>query len=222
MKNATIATGLIAVLMITTALAFKLTHLPGAGTLLMCTGLFLSLYYTMYALDRLNEKNRNITSAIKVTTAICIICIELGVTFRLNYWPYANILLEAGLFGFSLVLVPQLCIQKMREFNTDVPGNLAGALALSCFGLGALFKLENWPGAAVLLTLVPVFLSFYFTRYLLDKTIEVETKHRYLRSAFMVIVAGSIISLYFMKSIEIHDAQNVTVNEQPIQITAAR
>lgn len=222
MKNATIIFGFITVLLITTTVAFKLTHLPGAGVLLTCTGILLSVYYALHVLDLLNEKNGTITKAIKFTAVLCLVCVELGITFRINHWPFANLLLVAGLLTFSLVLIPQFYFQATKAPHSDIVRNISGALALMCFGLGVLLKLEHWPGAPVLLAVVPVLLLVYFAKYIKDNSIAADVKHRYLRSAFMVIVVGSIISLYFVKSMEIHDADNVPENEWYQQTVAAR
>jgi hypothetical protein len=212
-KKATIIIGFITALSITTADVFKFTHLPGAGTALYLTGLLLSVFFALFILDKMSEMSGGRTLPSHIAAALSAMLCGLGVTFRIWHWPGADVLLILGLCCFSLVFIPMLLIQKSKDAGADNIRNGAAALGFMAFGLGTLFKLEHWPGAPILLSvlLVALFLV-YFPRYIMDKTIEPETKHRYLRNSFFTIVIGSLIALYFIKSIETHDLDNVPGN----------
>ena len=117
-------------------------------------------------------------------------------------------MLTLGLAGFSLVFLPLYFFEKSKEKGTDGIMDAAGAAGLALFALGTLFKLMQWPGAAVLLTLGGASLFMVcFPKYIMNRSLDSETKHRYLRSSFFVIVIGALLALYFIKSIEIHDAR---------------
>lgn len=216
MKKATNSIGYITAFAIVVTSVFKFEHFPGAGAMLCLTGLILSVYFPVFIIDRMNEKNEGKTSNASVTAAISSSLISLGIVFRLWHWPGANILFTLGFVCFSLVFIPMLFMQRSKEAGADTILNLSGASGLACFGLGILFKLMHWPGAAMLLALCPAFLFLvYFPKYMMNSTISIEVKHNYLRNSFFVIVIGTLVALYFIKSIEIHDMEvKVSVNEK--------
>lgn len=214
MKKATIITGYITALCMSLVLTFKLTHLPGTEALLKVTGMLLPLFFAFFILDKMRENsNGNIlpSHAIGAMSGALII---LGVTFRLWFWPGADLFLITGLLSFGLIFIPAMVIQKSKVSGVDNTRNIAGALGLICLSLGVLFKLEYLPGAYLLLALsAALFFLVYFPRIMADQAMEQETKRRFLRNSFFSLVIGSLVLLYFAQSIEIHDTYNVPEND---------
>jgi hypothetical protein len=211
-KKATIIIGFLTGLSITTAELVKFTHLPGARVMLYTTGLLLSVFFALFILDKMKETDGR-TFPSHIAAALSAMFTDLGITFRINHWAGADMFLITGLLCFSLLFIPLIFIQRSREGGTNNARNAAGAMGLISFGLGTLFKLEHWPGAALLLSLLPAFLFLvYFPMYIADKSIDPEKKHKYLRNSFFAITIGSLIALYFIKSIEVHDMDKVPEN----------
>lgn len=209
MKNATHYIGYITAFAITVTAVLKFTHLPGAGEALSITGLLLGIYFPVFIIAKAKQKTQGRTLPSHVAAAICVSLMELGITFRLGHWPGASLLLVLGLAGFSLVFIPILLIQKSKETGADHIMNWSGGLGLAAFALGTLFKLQHWPGAAMLLIVSPLLLFLvYFPKYTFNRSISIETKSKYLLDSFFIIVIGTLIALYFIKSIEIHDNNN--------------
>lgn len=210
MKKLTTISGFISALAIMIAMVFKFNHFSGAGSLLAIAGLLIGFYFAIYIMNRMNEKNESGLSPSSIVAAICVLLINLGITFRIWHWTGANILLTLGLMGFSVIFIPMFWLYKSKQPNFDRIMNIAGALGLMTFALGTLLKLLHWQGAPILLSLSPVFLFLiYFPKYIINDSINKESKSRYLRESFLVIIIGALVALYFIKSIEIHDMDAV-------------
>jgi hypothetical protein len=84
---------------------------------------------------------------------------------------------------------------------------------MMAFATGALLKLEHLPGSVAMLLIFSLLLTLvYIPSVMTDHTIPDDQRHRRLRSVFMTVVAGALIALYFVKSIEVHDKDNVPEN----------
>lgn len=210
MKELTTVSGFISALAIMIAMVFKFNHFSGAGPLLSIAGLLTGIYYAVYIIDRMNEKSESGLLPSSITAAICVLLVDFGITFRIWHWTGANILLTLGLGGFALIFIPIFWLHKSKQPNFDRIMNTAGALGLMTFALGTLFKLLHWQGAPILLSLSPVFLFLiYFPKYIVSTSINQESKSRHLRESFLVIIIGTLVALFFIKSIEIHDMDAV-------------
>ena len=206
MKKLTTISGFISALAVTIAMVFKFNHFPGAGTALFIAGLLIGIYFAIYIIDRMNEKSESGLFPVSIVAAICVLFINFGITFRIWHWAGANVLLALGLIGFSIIFIPMFWLHKSKQPNFDKVMYSAGALGLITFVLGTFLKLQHWQGASIVLSLSPVFLFLiYFPKYILSTSVNQESKSRYLRESFLVIIIGALIALYFIKSIEIHD-----------------
>ena len=219
MKTATSIIGYITAFAIMVAAVFKFEHFSGAGTALMLTGFLLSIYFPVFVIDKMSDFTEGKILPSIIAAALSASLISLGITFRLWHWTGAAALLILGLGGFSLIFIPMQWAQKRKGAGTDNIMTGAGALGLSTFALGILFKLQHWTGAPILLAAGPAFLFLiYFPKYIIDPSVDKDKKSRYLRNSFFVIIIGTICALYFKKSIEIHDMDNhtqLTVSAEP-------
>lgn len=99
------------------------------------------------------------------------LCLTAGVTFKLMYWPMANILFIVGFLSLLLVFVPLLAIDRYKVSLSkalSVKAKIAmGTLAAIVTGLSGLFKMMHLQGADILLVMGAFifafgFLPFYF------------------------------------------------------------
>jgi hypothetical protein len=93
---------------------------------------------------------------------ILIILFTLGAIFKMMHWPGAGIVLTVSLGLFSLVFAPLAVINCYREEKKYAFVYLAGLITISFNFLGALFKLQHWPGAGILLTIAIIIPFVYF------------------------------------------------------------
>ena len=216
MKKAANIIGFVSAFSAMIAASFKFNHFPGAETTLYLTGLLLSIYFPAYIIAKMSEKSEGRIRSAHIVAALAASLTDLGITFRIWHWPGAAVLLTLGLTIFSFVFLPLLLILRSKEAGTDNMRNAAGALGLAAFALGTLFKLQHWQGAPILLTLSPSLLFLiYFPKYIIDQRINNNVKNKYLRNSFFVIVIGTLVALYFIKSIEIHDMTSVPKINDP-------
>jgi hypothetical protein len=201
MKKAVNIVGFIAALLLFATVVMKSNHLPGAGIALVLSGFAISIYLPFFLLYKPESETSKVRNAAAIIGTISASVINLGITFKIQHWPGAGVMIVLGLTTFALVFIPLLLKQKLSGEASERKTlmNTLGATGLTLFGLGLLFKIQHWPGAAVMLGLSVIFLFFgYFAMYLTDKTIDSEAKTAYLRKAFFSIIIGSIVATFIL------------------------
>lgn len=195
MKKSLNIIGFIAALLLFSTVAMKSNHLPGAGIVMVLSGFAISIYLPFFLLYKPGEEK--VKRGAIMIGAISASLVNLGITFKIQHWPGAGVMLVLGLTMFALIFIPALLRERLTKEGSERKTlmNTLGATGLTLFALGILFKIQHWPGAAVMLGLsVPVLFFGYFLMYLLDKSIDPETKTGYLRKAFFSIIIGSIVA----------------------------
>lgn len=132
---------------------------------------------------------------------IAPILLLIGITFKLFHWPGAGIILTLGLFITASVFLPLFAMVRIRDTRQQgdsVPmglyltGMIAGILAI----LGALFKIQHWPGASIALTLGLGTLAFAFLPiYASVKKKEAAAKNKSFNSRQIIggVIAGALV-----------------------------
>ncbi|HEX8516479.1 MAG TPA: hypothetical protein VF868_09795 [Bacteroidia bacterium] len=192
--------GFLTALLLFTTVMMKSNHLPWAGITMALSGISISMYLPFLILygndNRSAEKN-----AAMVASSISASVLSLGITFKFQHWSGAGIMIVLGLLAFAFIAVPLLLKQRLRSQGSERKTlmNTFGATGLTLFSLGLLFKIQHWPGAAVMLGLSLPFLFFgYFLLYMTDKTIGSDEKAVYLRKAFFSVIIGSVVATFIL------------------------
>lgn len=204
MKKSLNVVGFIAALLMFSTVVMKTNHLPGAGIFMVLSGVALSIYLPFFLLYKPGEASNSGKNIAGIVGAISASVINLGITFKFQHWPGAGVMIVLGLSTFALVFMPMLLRQKLNGEASERKTlmNTLGAAGLTLFALGILFKIQHWPGAAIMLGL-SVFLLFfgYFLLYMSDKTIDSEAKTSYLRKAFLSIIIGCMVTTLILLSL---------------------
>jgi hypothetical protein len=87
---------------------------------------------------------------------ILVILFALGAIFKINHWPGASIALVLSLSLFSFVFTPLALINCYKTEKKHAFVYLAGAITIIFNFVGAMFKINHWPGASILLTIAIV------------------------------------------------------------------
>ncbi len=201
MKKSLNIVGFIAALLMFTTVVMKINHLPGAGPAMVLAGVGLSIYLPFFLLYKPGEESNSGKNRIGIIGAISASVVNLGITFKFQHWPGAGVMLVLGLTCFALVFIPLLLRKKLKGEASErkTVMNTLGASGLTMFTLGILFKLQHWPGAAIMLSLSIFFLFFgYFLIYMTDKSINEEVKTTYLRKAFISVIIGCVVTSLIM------------------------
>ncbi|MDF2435908.1 MAG: gliding motility-associated protein GldL [Bacteroidota bacterium] len=196
MKKGINIIGFVTALLLFMTVVMKSNHLPGAGMVMALSGFAISVYLPFFLLYNPNGSETPVNSSIKIG-ALSGSVLNLGITFKFQHWPGASVMIVLGLTSFALIFIPLFLKYKLNNEGSERKTlmNTLGASGLTLFALGLLFKIMHWPGAAVMLGLSVLFLFCgYFLMYLLDKSIDNDSKTIYLRKAFFSIIIGSIVA----------------------------
>ena len=201
MKKSLNVVGFIAALLMFSTVVMKSNHLPGAGIIMALSGFALSVYLPFFLLYKSDEASNSGKNVAGIIGAISASVLNLGISFKFQHWPGAGVMIVLGLASFALVFIPMLLRKKLKGEPSERKTlmNTLGASGLTLFALGILFKIQHWPGAAIMLGL-SVFLLFfgYFLMYMSDKTINAEEKTSYLRKAYLSVIIGSVVTSLIM------------------------
>lgn len=136
---------------------------------------------TLYAVD---FKYRNMKNTMKTSAIAGTIMFGLASLFKIQHWPLAGILMTAGAILLAFVFLPTALGVLWKETHNKnriflfVSGFIAGAFLI----VGALFKVQHWPLAGIMLSasvLSGVFLFFPALLITIFKD-EERRKYRYL------------------------------------------
>ena len=127
---------------------------------------------TLYAVDKKYRKMKNL---MKISGVIGTIMLGFAALFKIQHWPGAGIIITSGAFTLSFIFLPSALTVLWKESQSKnrlllfISAFLAGLF----FTMGALFKIQHWPGSGLILTLaltsgILVFIPAFLTRLLRD------------------------------------------------------
>lgn len=148
----------------------------------------LSLYY-------INLKQNKMKKAVGILGIATSLMIVVGVGFKLEHWPGANITITMGLLITSFILLPLMAYVSYNKTNssqakfTHFSGYLAAVLNCVAF----IFIMQHWPGARALSILGMVILCLVFMPLYAIKSYKTsENKILGLSKSFLIL-AGIIL-----------------------------
>jgi len=154
MKNIMKISGIISTILVTFGALFKIQHWPFGGILLavgylvLLTAFLPSLMYVLYAENKAG-KNR----FVYISGFVGFFFLFLAFIFKIQHWPWANILMTAGVILICLLFLPSLLKKFIRESEDRVyvPIIYLGITCLFIYLFAFLFKMQQWPGASYLI-----------------------------------------------------------------------
>ncbi|OQA12598.1 MAG: hypothetical protein BWY67_00196 [Bacteroidetes bacterium ADurb.Bin397] len=148
MKKIMIVSGIVSALLLTIGIILKFLHLPGAaiGIVTGIAGFSLVFLPLMFAL-KVKEK-KNVTDKILAGVgAIVAILISMSVMFKLQHWPFANMMAIVSVGILLLVYLPVNLITGIRNPETKVNTIVSSILMIA--GCGLFFSLARSPQGSV-------------------------------------------------------------------------
>ncbi|MBK7391563.1 MAG: hypothetical protein IPI23_21560 [Bacteroidetes bacterium] len=148
MKKIMIVSGIISAVLITTGIILKFLHLPGAavGIVTGIAGFSLIFLPLMFALKVKEKKNVN-DKILAGVGAVVAILISMSVMFKLQHWPYANMMAVTSVGILLLVYLPVNLITGIRNPETKVNTIVSSILMIA--GCGLFFSLARSPQGSV-------------------------------------------------------------------------
>lgn len=110
---------------------------------------------TLYLINKKYRKMKKLMYVLGVAAPVLIV---VGALFKMLHWPGAGLMVTLALFATGILFLPlfvMVRIRDTRQQNESVPmglyltGMISGILTI----IGALFKVQHWAGAGILLVL---------------------------------------------------------------------
>ncbi len=208
MKKLMYVLGVAVPIIIIAALIFKVMHWPGGGPLmtlaLFTTGIVFLPIFVMVRIRDTRKQDEPVPMGLYLTGMIAGIMTVIGALMKIQYMPGASIFMTLGLVGLAFVFLPIFAVVKTREARKkNEPVNagvyISGVIAGVLFILGALFKIQHWPGAGVV-----ILVSWFSVAVLLLPFIilnQLKQKENKINNFFSIIVVVSLVAVLIMASL---------------------
>jgi hypothetical protein len=107
---------------------------------------------TLYAVD---TKYRNMKNTMKITGIAGTVLLGFAALFKIMHWSGAGIMLTLGSLLLAFVFMPSALGVLWKETHNKKKLFLyiSAFLAAMFFTMGVVFKVQHWPGAAIILSL---------------------------------------------------------------------
>jgi hypothetical protein len=207
MKNTMKISGIAGTVILGFASLFKISHLSGAGFMLTIGALVLALIFLPSALVVLwkeTHSGKRLYSFISAFIAGTFFI--FGMLFKVQHWPWANIMIILAVISGDLFFIPSLLISKLRdqESRQKRPVYILGAAGAVFYITGFLFKILHWP-AATLLVMIGLFTLFvivlpWYTWITWRQVNSVSVKFIFIIiTPLLLIVPGVLVNLNMQK-----------------------
>ncbi len=161
---------------------------------------------TLYLISKKYRRMKRTMFALGVLAPILILA---GLTFKVMHWPGAGILNTAALFITGMIFLPLFVMVRIRDtrnMGEPIPMTLyiSGMVPAMITILGAICKLQHWPGAGIMLTiglsgLALVFLPvFAITKIREGKKMDEEVNKKLILGgvlAGILVILGSLFKI---------------------------
>ncbi len=183
-------------------------------------------HQTLLLLDKKFQSMKNFTYLFGLTTAIIAI---IGALFKRMHWPGASILLAVGIGLVLLVFLPLYFVINYRE-QTEKKNPvyaIVGYFTMATLLCAALFKIQHWPGANVLIeTSIVLLVIGFIPLYVVNAFQKVGKQKIGLPYVVMVLIGAAVLLTFINVNmskdlLDIYKDETV-INEQRIEMIQDR
>ena len=132
----------------------------------------------------INQKYRIMKKFMYILGMIAPAMLITGTIFKTQHWYGAGVLLTLSLFILGAIYLPVFVMVKIRDTSKEgkkvnMPMYIFGLIAGIIFIAGAMFKIQHWPGAGIMISLsglvtVLIFIPILVVQALKDKENQVQ------------------------------------------------
>lgn len=149
-----------------------------------------------------NQKYRIMKKLMYVLGITAPLLLILGATFKSFHWPGASVMIVLSLFMLGAAYLPVFVMVKIRDTREkggtiNKPMYIFGALGGIIFLTGAMFKINHWPGAGVMIYLSALVTLLIFIPILVIRTIK-DKEHQVENFTTLVFVLAFIAITYML------------------------
>tara|TARA_B110000046_G_scaffold66152_1_gene73987 strand:- start:126 stop:866 length:741 start_codon:yes stop_codon:yes gene_type:complete len=147
---------------------------------------------TIYLLTLKLRKMKRVTS---ITGLISASLVLLGTIFKLMHWPGAGIMLVLGSAIIALIVLPLMAFLALNNntVSTNTSSIIFGYGAAILLTIGTIFKVQHWPGAAVVANIGFAFLVLVFMPLYMLKAYKTSENKMLALSKTVIIIAGIVL-----------------------------
>ncbi len=134
---------------------------------------------------------------IYISGLISAIVLTTGTSFKIEHWPGARILLTAAIGIFALFFVPAALMNNYKQENKNAYLYISIFITLLISFSAALFKIQHWPGAGIMVTIslitpFVIFLPAYIVYY--NKSLNKDIT-KFIAVMFLLVFVGVMDAL---------------------------
>jgi len=148
-----------------------------------------------------NQKYRMMKKFMYVLGMIAPPLLIIGTIFKIQHWPGAGVMLVLSLFMLGAIYLPLFVMVKIRDTRKkgkkpNMPMYIFGLIAGIVFIAGAMFKIQHWPGAGVMIMLSGIVTVAVFIPILVIQAIR--DKENQVQNFTVLIFVLSFVAITFM------------------------
>ena len=149
----------------------------------------------------INQKYRVMKKFMYILGMIAPAMLITGTIFKIQHWPGAGVLLVLSLFILGAIYLPVFVMVKIRDTRKEgkkvnMPMYIAGLIAGIIFIAGAMFKIQHWPGAGIMITLSGFVTVFVFIPILVIQALK--DKENQVQNFTILIFVLCFVAITFM------------------------
>ncbi len=149
----------------------------------------------------INKKYRLMKKFMFILGMIAPSMLIIGTIFKIQHWPGAGVMIVLSLFLLGAIYLPVFVSVKIRDTRkqgkpVNKPMYIFGLIAGIVFIAGAMFKLQHWPGAGVMITLSGIVTVAIFIPILVIQAIR--EKENQVQNFTVLIFVLSFTAIAFM------------------------
>ncbi len=149
----------------------------------------------------INQKYRMMKKLMYILGMIAPAMLITGTIFKTQHWPGAGVLLTLSLFMLGAIYLPVFVMVKIRDTRKEgkkvnMPMYIAGLIAGIIFIAGAMFKIQHWPGAGIMIMLSGIVTVFIFIPILVIQAVK--DKENQVQNFTILIFVLCFVAITFM------------------------
>ncbi len=127
---------------------------------------------------------------------VAVLLVLLGVNFKIQHWPGAGIMLTLGIFCLVFVFLPAALVNNYKHEGNrrNLALYIVSYLTILVVMVGALFKIQHWRGAGILIVIGLPFPFLVFLPVYLYVTSRIE--HFELNKTVFVLLMLAYVSVF--------------------------
>lgn len=149
----------------------------------------------------INQKYRIMKKFMYILGMIAPAMLITGTFFKIQHWAGASVLLVFSLFLLGAIYLPVFVMVKIRDTRKEgkkvnMPMYIFGLFAGIIFIAGAMFKIQHWPGAGVMIILSGLVTVLIFIPILVIQALK--DKENQVQNFTMLIFVLCFVAITFM------------------------